>query len=95
MSHMTKLPGVPDKDSVIPGMAFFPGTGPEDKTCGDCQHLGYYRESGRTRWDHGLQREVAKTYRARGCAKFKALSGRHGPGVSADCKACKYFEQRQ
>jgi hypothetical protein len=46
VSHMTKLPGVRDRDEIVVGMAYFPGTGPQDKTCGDCAH--------RNRWPgHG------------------------------------------
>ena len=35
---MTKLPGVPDRYDLIVGMAYFRGTGPAGKTCGDCAH---------------------------------------------------------
>lgn len=35
---MTKIPGVPDNKTLVPGMAHFQGTGPFGKTCGACKH---------------------------------------------------------
>lgn len=94
MSHLTKIAGVPDSDTAIPGMAYFAGTGPENKTCGDCIWRGYYRKRETSHWDEKLQREVVKTYKHQGCEKFRSLTGRHGPIVDADNKSCKYFESR-
>ena len=36
MIQMTKIPGVPEKKTAKPGMAFYEGSGPLKKTCGDC-----------------------------------------------------------
>jgi hypothetical protein len=35
---MTRIPGVADKSSVLPGMAWYSGTGPQGTTCGTCVH---------------------------------------------------------
>lgn len=93
-AFMTKIEGVPDSNDVVPGMAFFAGTGPADKTCGDCAHRGYYRESQTATWSERQGRDVFRTYKVTACAMFKAKSGRNGPPVPAACKSCKYFEQR-
>jgi hypothetical protein len=34
-----RIEGVPDRDSIRPGMAFYAGTGPLGKTFGSCEHL--------------------------------------------------------
>lgn len=49
--YMTKLPGIPSSDQVKDGMAFFAGTGPEGKTCGDCKLRGYQRQSSKETWN--------------------------------------------
>lgn len=36
MTPLTRIEGVPSKNEVKPGMAFFEGTGPAGKFCGDC-----------------------------------------------------------
>lgn len=82
---LTKLPGVPTNDCVIPGMANFAGSGPAGKTCGDCVFRGYYRRR---------ETDFNKTYKHNGCEKFKKLTGRHGPAVSRDNPSCKYFMQK-
>lgn len=91
---MTKLPGIPDNSQVIDGMAFFAGSGPEGKTCGDCLWRGYYRQRLKEIWDERQQRFVTKTYKHSGCEKFKKMAGHHGPVVKADNKSCKFFEQK-
>ena len=78
---MTKIEGTPD--SVVPGMAFFPGTGPALTTCYTCKFHGYYRE-------HGV---TGTRYKHFGCKKFFELAGVHGPVVPDDSKACKYYEK--
>jgi hypothetical protein len=95
MSVMTKLPGVADTDDAKPGMAFFAGTGPFGKTCGDCKYRGLSRQSQKVIWSERLQEYVHKTYRTTQCAVFKRLNGgRTGTAVKADYAACKYFEQK-
>jgi hypothetical protein len=74
---MTKIDGVPDRDSVKPGMAYFAGTGPFGETCGTCLHRGCIGAKGR---------------RVNGCAVFKSLTGRHGCVVNQYNHSCKYFE---
>jgi len=80
---LTKTKGFPNKSDVKPGMAYFAGTGPIGKRCGDCTHRGYYRRSGN-----------GTDYHTTSCAMFKTLAGVHGPKVDADWSACKYFEQK-
>jgi hypothetical protein len=83
MLGLTRIKGVPDSSEAKPGMAFFEGTGPQDKRCGDCHHRGYYRETA-----NGKHRKVLA------CQMFKKLSGRHGPPIDRNWHACKYFEQK-
>lgn len=85
MSTMTKIAGVPDSETAVAGMAYFAGTGPENKTCGDCKFHGYHR----------TRSNRQTTYHTSGCAKFKSMTGRHGPPVGNDNKSCKYFEPRE
>lgn len=92
MSAMTKIEGVPDSDSALPGMAFFAGTGPAGATCGLCKHRGYFRQSARGSFDKRTNSTVHKSYRVTKCAQFKRMTGRHGSDVDADYAACKYFE---
>jgi hypothetical protein len=94
MLPMTKVEGAQDRAAAKPGMAFFAGTGPFGKTCGDCAHRGYRRESARGHWDEKLQTEVHRSYRVQKCEMFKKMAGYHGSDVSADNGACKYFEQK-
>lgn len=92
---MVKIPGVPEKDDAKPGMAFFAGTGPVGKTCGDCLHRGYYRQSQKGRWDEMLRQEVFKTYRVSKCAVYKSMTGHHGGDINRHWPSCKYFEPKQ
>ena len=96
MSHMTKIEGVPDSDSAKPGMAFFAATGPFGKTCGDCKHRGYFKESSRGRWDEGLQQLVYRGYRVQKCDVARRMNGgKHMADVDAANHACKYFESKE
>jgi len=94
MSRMTRLEGVPDTDDAIPGMAFFAGTGPFGKTCGDCKHRGMVRESRTGKWNEKLQQIVFRSYRTTQCVMYKKLSGHSGASVKKQYPACKYFEQK-
>lgn len=89
---LTKIEGVPSRDQAIPGMAYFAGTGPDGKTCKDCEHRGYYRQS--EKWSEERNCWVTNSYRVQKCAQFKSMTGRHGADVAADCRACKYFQQK-
>lgn len=95
MSYMTKIDGVPDSDDALPGMAFFAGTGPLDKTCGTCKHRGLSRQSGKGKWSEKHQQIMFRTYRTAACAMFKKLSGNYGPVVKKIYPACKYYEQKE
>jgi hypothetical protein len=94
MSFMTKIEGVADTDEALPGMAFFAGTGPFGKTCGDCKHRGLIRESQKATYSEQAKDFVHKSYRTSQCAKFKRLCGEYGAAVKKDYPACKYFEQK-
>lgn len=94
MDYMTKLEGVPSKDDAIPDMAFFAGTGPAGKTCGQCKHRGLTRESQKAIYNEKLQEFVHRSYRTSQCAMFKRLAGDYGTPVGADNLSCKYFEQK-
>ena len=94
MSKMTRIDGVPDIDDINPGMAYLPGTGPDGKTCGDCQYRGYYRESKHEKWSVALQMNIRRRYKTGSCEMFRKLSGRHGDTVKKIWPACKYFEQK-
>jgi len=82
------------RHQLKPGMAYFTATGPEGATCGDCKFLGYRRKSSAARWDAKLQQDVNKTYSVNKCAKFHALTGKHGADISARYPSCKYFEEK-
>jgi hypothetical protein len=43
---MTRPPGSRDRSEMIVGMAYFSGTGPANKTCGDCVHRSRWPEHG-------------------------------------------------
>lgn len=94
MDTMTKLEGVPTRDQAIPGMAFFAGTGPVDKTCGQCKHRGLTRQSQKATYSERLKEFVHKTYRTTQCVMFKKLAGDYGSAVAKSNPACKYFEQK-
>jgi len=36
---LTQHPDCPDRSSAVEGMAYFPGTGPDGRTCADCNHF--------------------------------------------------------
>lgn len=93
-SHMTKVEGVPDSSAAVPGMAYFPDTGPFGRTCGECIHRGYKRVSSKETFNERTQTWFAKTRSVTACAMFKRLAGCHGPAIDADNHACKYFEAK-
>lgn len=92
--HMVKIEGVPGSEQAVPGMAYFAGTGPFARTCGECIHRGYSRQSTTGRWDEATQQMMHRSYRVQGCAEFKRLAGHHGPAVDSDNEACKYFKAK-
>ncbi len=95
MSFMTKIEGVPDTDDVRDGMAFFAGTGPYGKTCGDCKFRGYVRTSSKGTYNESRQEFVYRSYRTTKCEMFRRLSGHHGSEVKEEYPACKYFELKE
>jgi hypothetical protein len=90
--HLTKSPGEFGPEDIRPGMASFHGTGPLDKTCGDCVFRGYYRQVSTRKRDYPGDNGL-RTVKVGGCEKFRQLTGRHGPVIQRDWHACKYFEK--
>lgn len=80
---LTQIEGVPARDTLIRGTAYFSGTGPLDRHCGSCKHYGYYRLS-----------KKEKSYRTMGCHMFKKLTGKHGPRLHKFTPSCKYYEEK-
>ena len=71
-----------------PGMAHFAATGPFGATCGECLHFGSWKQI------RGAAGNVVNTTRVKGgCAKFLALTGKHGPALPPNTPACRYFER--
>lgn len=78
-----------EKDNIVPGMAFLKGTGPEGKTCADCEEfLGILRRSGVGKGDLQDGR----------CQKYISLcrggsGSRNAPQfrIPPETPSCKYF----
>ncbi|MEY9235336.1 hypothetical protein ABIF78_007659 [Bradyrhizobium japonicum] len=92
MSNMTRLPGVPDTDSLRPGMAHFLGTGPLGSTCGTCRHRGYWYEKPTKNKRTGAKE--LKSRRTFGCHMYFRLTQRHGDPVDKSWAECKYYAAR-
>jgi hypothetical protein len=72
-----------------PGMAHWAGSGPADKTCGECQHLGYWRQIQNATGDNIDNRHYG------GCAKYSQLAGgKHGAVILPGTPACRHFQRR-
>lgn len=91
---MKEIEGVPNKDQIKPGMAFFSGTGPFGAKCGSCKHRGYHRK-GPERFVPETGGYTQRTYKVQACQKFKEMAGRHGSDVDAMWDACKYYEAKK
>ena len=71
-----------------PGMAHWANSGPFGATCGECAHFGCRKQV------RDAAGNIVSTTRVKGgCAKFLALTGKHGPAVPPSTPACKYFER--
>ena len=86
MSYLTRLPNVPDRDDIKPGMAFYEGSGP--------RHRGYWR-AGRTVFNEQTSMLEEKRVQHSGCTLFLKFTHRHGPEVKKEWKACKYHQRKQ
>ena len=82
-SGLTRLPGVPDSGDVIPGMAYYAGSGPAGERCSNCAFWGYYRPN----------KSGTKRYKTSACLRFKELTGKHGPPIKGENSACKYWRR--
>jgi hypothetical protein len=92
MSIMTRLPGVPDRDDVKPGMAHFAGSGPYGATCGTCLHRGYWR-AGKEKFNKRTGLIEERRIRSQGCKIYMKLAMQYGPPVDKRWAACKYYEE--
>jgi hypothetical protein len=77
-----------EQKMTAPGMAHFAGSGPEREICGNCKHFGYWKRVA------NKSGQFVTSKRAHGCGKFHELTGVHGPAISKNLYACKYFESR-
>lgn len=67
---------------TVPGMAFWAGTGPVGKTCGQCGNYGYYYEDSKRNSKH-----------RDGCALFYKHTRKHaGTKLPESTPSCKYFK---
>lgn len=90
------LTGVSKEQAMTaPGMAFFGGSGPAGKYCGDCKFKGF-KYPGKERVNPRTNQEFTPYHRSNGCEKTYELTGRKrpGPDFSDKMHACKYFIQR-
>lgn len=86
--HLTNPYGEKNKLYVqtYPGMMAWAGTGPENKTCRECESYrgrGFYSVNGKHRG--GLKPGT--------CAKFARYMGHKGPSFPHHAKSCNKFEQ--
>jgi hypothetical protein len=93
-ANLTDSPTSLQATLTAPGMAYFAGSGPAGKTCGDCKYWTYYRQKKKGRFSTRTGQEEYPTYRWAGCAKFRDLTGQVGPQIDDRLHACKYFEQK-
>jgi hypothetical protein len=66
----------------VPGMAHFAGTGPNGKTCGQCEFWGYQVTT-----PEGLKFQFR-------CKKYNELTRKHGNIITGLTLACKYWEAK-
>lgn len=66
------------------GQAHFAGTGPDGEICRNCAFWAPFGHS------HYATRGTLKP---QPCAKFKHLTGKLGPDVPHDARACRHFER--
>jgi hypothetical protein len=72
-----------------PGMAHFANTGPFGTTCGECVFLGYFKTRRTTGGD------AVKTKHVRACAKYHALTGKHGAVLPPNTPSCRHFARKE
>ena len=71
-----------EQAQTAPGMAHFAGTGPNGKTCGQCEFWGYQVQQGKL---------VKFQFR---CKKYKELTTKNGSIIPGLTLACRYFEEK-
>ena len=73
---------------TYPGQAHFAGTGPVGAHCEHCCHAGYWRQH------RNAAGAIIHTQFVGGCARFYALTGKHGAVVPPSAEACRHFKAR-
>jgi hypothetical protein len=91
---MTRLPGVPNREDVKPGMAHYAGSGPAGMTCGDCAYRSYWRP-GKDKVNPRTRLIETTQKRTLGCREYRRLTGQHGPAVMKEWAACSYFSAKR
>jgi hypothetical protein len=95
--HHIKLAVEVGEPTKVPGMAHFPGTGPERTYCRECKHcqeIDVYR-GGRYRAPSGKGDVMPVRTKRNACLKAAKLSdGIVQPGGIGANRSCKYFEVR-
>jgi hypothetical protein len=94
---MNEMRNMPNPSSVLeyqirttrPGMAHWANSGPFGATCGECIFLGYFKTRRTTAGD------TVKTQHVRACAKYRALTGKHGAVLPVNTPSCRYFERKE
>jgi hypothetical protein len=75
---LTRIEGVPARDSIVRGMAHFAGGGPIGATCNRCAHFArHFRQT--------------KFLSIGKCGKFAEFGGDLGQTIDASNSAYKYF----
>ena len=85
VDKLTRSNGDMTRESIVKGMAYFPGTGPAHTFCQQCR---CFNDGMRPlpRGKFGLTLKQS-------CAKFKAMTGHDGPAFDGSMPSCKYFDE--
>jgi hypothetical protein len=79
----TELTGISvEHAQSVPGMAHFAGTGPNGKTCGECEFWGYQVTTPK-----GLKLQFR-------CKKYNELTKKNGNIIPGLTLSCKYWEAK-
>lgn len=83
--RLTRAPGELSRGSLVPGMAYFRGTGPDHTFCSQCR---FYFSGVRP-----LLTLMSGVTARHHCEKFREMTGeREPPRFAASTPSCKYFE---
>jgi hypothetical protein len=82
--HLTRGRNDLSRASIVPGMAHFPGTGPDMTFCHQCIN---YNEGRRP-----LTVTKGGGTALHRCSKYRSITGQDGPRFYSGERSCKYFE---